>query len=285
MPPSRLHPLPTTAAGTATDAIPASHLASDQRPVSRLNLDKVRRFASPQLSHSRLEPLERLGLSLRVTSMALLTGVASIHLHLWQVGYRHIPTIGPLFLVAAMSCFALAVGLLVWPSRLLGVLALGADLSILASLVASINIGLFGFHETLSAPFVVESIAVESIAAAALIAWVAIDYAAEIGRPAAFKRSAGDPDVGDEESWTRWAREAEADAAELARALEFHTVNECDCHGASDLATLRRHEARVVSHPDGPTSIRARRSVNEHPFLRSHDRRAPRSQGVDRATG
>jgi hypothetical protein len=115
--------------------------------------------------------------------VALLSGVIWIHLHLWQLGYRHIPIVGPLFLVGALSALAVTGVLLARPSRLVGLLALAVDQAILVSLVASINIGLFGFQEFLNGPFVVESIVVEATAGAVLLLWVAVDLAAESGSP------------------------------------------------------------------------------------------------------
>jgi hypothetical protein len=39
--------------------------------------------------------------------VALLAWIGYIHLHLWQEGYRHIPTNGPLFLLDAVAGFVL----------------------------------------------------------------------------------------------------------------------------------------------------------------------------------
>jgi hypothetical protein len=105
--------------------------------------------------------------------------VGWIHLHLWQSGYRHIPTIGPLFLAAVLAAAGAAVILLARPSRMLGTLALAVDVGILAALIGSINIGLFGFTESLNAPFVVESIVIETLAALALALWITIDQIAQ----------------------------------------------------------------------------------------------------------
>jgi hypothetical protein len=113
--------------------------------------------------------------ALRLAAIALLGAVAWIHLHLWQGGYRHIPTIGPLFLAAVLAAAGVATILLVRPSRMLGMVALAVDAGILAALIGSINVGLFGFTESLSAPFVVESIVIETLAALALALWITVD--------------------------------------------------------------------------------------------------------------
>jgi len=52
----------------------------------------------------------------------------------------------------------------------------------LAGLVASVNLGLFGFKESLSAPFAGESIVLEIVAAVTLVAWVALDFMKETRR-------------------------------------------------------------------------------------------------------
>jgi hypothetical protein len=64
-------------------------------------------------------------LLLRLGCVALLAWIGYVHLHLWQEGYRHIPTNGPLFLLDAVGGFALAAVLLLWPRPLAGLLAVG----------------------------------------------------------------------------------------------------------------------------------------------------------------
>src|SRR5437660_795413 len=49
---------------------------------------------------------------LRVTGAGLLAATASIHLDLYLTGFKHIPTIGPLFLLQIIAGFALAVAVL-----------------------------------------------------------------------------------------------------------------------------------------------------------------------------
>lgn len=85
-----------------------------------------------------------------------------IHFHLWQgLGYRHIPTIGPLFVLQSIS--GLVLGLLIVASRRVwaGVLGIGFGLSTLAGFLVSTNYGLFGFKDTWAAPFAHESFNLE----------------------------------------------------------------------------------------------------------------------------
>jgi hypothetical protein len=185
-------------------------------------------LASPHHRKTGRSWLDLLALSLRLTAVALLSGIIWIHLHLWQLGYRHIPTIGPLFLAGALSSLGVTAVLLLRPSRLVGLLAFALDTALLVSLIASINIGLFGFQESLNGPFVVESIALEATAAAALLLWVVVDLAAESRSrrtrvtPLAQRRER----IGD--TGRRRAGRADAGAGRLAGTLDLHLVSECD---------------------------------------------------------
>jgi hypothetical protein len=102
---------------------------------------------------------------------------------LWLDGYQQIPTVGPFFLVAGIAGFIVAVALLVWPSRLSGLAGIILSVGSLGALIISVNVGLFGFKEALSASFVRESIALELAATVTLCAWVALDFGVESRRP------------------------------------------------------------------------------------------------------
>ena len=111
------------------------------------------------------------GLLLRLGCVALLAWIGYIHLHLWQEGYGQIPTNGPLFLLDAVTGLILAAVLLVWPRPLAALLAVGYTVSTLGALIISLTVGLFGFHESISASFVTQSLTVETITALALLTW------------------------------------------------------------------------------------------------------------------
>src|ERR1700761_7013577 len=110
-------------------------------------------------------------LLLRLGCVALLAWIGYIHLHLWQEGYRHIPTNGPLFLLDAVAGFVLAALLLAWPRPLAGLAAAGYTASTLGALLISLSVGLFGFRESISASYVTQSLTIESITLLALISW------------------------------------------------------------------------------------------------------------------
>jgi hypothetical protein len=109
----------------------------------------------------------------RVAGAGLLVWMGWIHLHLWSDGYKHVPSIGYLFLANFIVAVLLALAVLVVPRRYLA-LAAGAGALMaagtLVSVVISINIGLLGFTESFNAPFVHLSIWVEAAATVVLAA-------------------------------------------------------------------------------------------------------------------
>lgn len=121
-------------------------------------------------SHPRTH---RIGGIVDVTMVAgagLLAWSGGIHLDLWHDGYSTVPTIGTLFFLQAVSALTLAAVILA-TRRLYPALAGGALLAMtVAGLVWSVEWGLFGFRDSLSAPFAVESLAVESAGVAVLAA-------------------------------------------------------------------------------------------------------------------
>jgi hypothetical protein len=113
---------------------------------------------------------------LMLAGAGLLAGSAGIHLRLWSEGYRNIATIGPLFLLQAVTGFALA-ALVAFTRRPVVALAGAAFLaSTIGGLVLSAWLGLFGFHESYDAPFAHSSLVVEGagilvLGAAAAVHW------------------------------------------------------------------------------------------------------------------
>jgi hypothetical protein len=117
---------------------------------------------------------QRATLALMAAGVAALAWSSWIHLHLWTDGYRHIATIGPLFLMQGIVAAVVALAVLV--TRRLEAAAVGVLflLSTIGGLLLSDWVGLFGFHDHLDAPFAGLSISVEAIGAAALagaLAW------------------------------------------------------------------------------------------------------------------
>jgi hypothetical protein len=99
--------------------------------------------------------LRTVAIALVVVGAVVMAGSAVIHLHLWaeKGGYRQIPTIGDLFLAQGISG---VVGAVVMPlTRRLVVIVAGAAwmAASIGGLWVSVSRGLFGFNETMSAPY------------------------------------------------------------------------------------------------------------------------------------
>jgi hypothetical protein len=103
-----------------------------------------------------------------VAGSALLVSSGAIHFQLWATGYRSIPTIGPLFLLQGIVGVILGLVLVLW--RRLIVVAAGAGFMVttISGLLVSVKFGLFGFMDTLAAPYAGLSVVLESIGAVIL---------------------------------------------------------------------------------------------------------------------
>jgi hypothetical protein len=94
---------------------------------------------------------------------------AVIHFHLWDSdGYNKIPTIGALFLMQAVVGAVWAIAASVLRHWLVVIGEAGFALSSAGGLIISVNVGLFGWQETMSAPFAWLALSVEFAATAAL---------------------------------------------------------------------------------------------------------------------
>jgi hypothetical protein len=95
---------------------------------------------------------------------------AAIHLHLWESGYRHIPTIGPLFLLQGVAGVLLAIAVAVVRRPVAALAGAAFVASTIGGLVLSVEIGLFGFKDSLGAPWAAASLTVEAAAFLILVA-------------------------------------------------------------------------------------------------------------------
>jgi hypothetical protein len=129
---------------------------------------------------ARATPRRALLVGGEVVGAALVATTSAIHLYLWATGYNEIPTIGPLFLTQGIAGAVIAVALVAW--RRIGTVAVGVAfmLASIGGLLMSVLVGLFGFKETLGAPYAGLALAVES-SGAAVLALVAAEL---IGRAA-----------------------------------------------------------------------------------------------------
>jgi hypothetical protein len=112
--------------------------------------------------------------TLLTTSALLVAGSALIHLYLWADGYRHVPTVGPLFMAQGIVGLVLAVALIALPRTVVAVLGASFLLASAAALLISATAGLFGFMDTLDAPWASTSLVVEAVGAVALLGGAAL---------------------------------------------------------------------------------------------------------------
>jgi len=89
----------------------------------------------------------RLLQTMRAAGAGLLAATGGIHLDLYLTGYRHIPTIGWLFLLQIIAAFALAIAVPLVRSPLTDAAGAGFGLSTLGGYLLSLWVGLFGFQE------------------------------------------------------------------------------------------------------------------------------------------
>jgi hypothetical protein len=123
----------------------------------------------------------------RLIGAALLGTTAGIHAYLWHSeGYRHIPTIGHLFLLTAITASVLCILVLTVPQRLVALVALvgaGFELSVVLGLAITVNHtgGLFGFTDSSLAPLFWLSVWTE-IAGTIVLGLLFLDGAARLIR-------------------------------------------------------------------------------------------------------
>jgi hypothetical protein len=128
--------------------------AATSRPgIGALLLRGVPRHASPATRWAVLVGL--------VVGTAMVVLSAAIHLHLWNIGYKHIHLIGPSFMLQSISGFALALALLAWRRLVMVVLAAGFMASSVVALLLSATVGFLGLHDGLDVPWANWSLASE----------------------------------------------------------------------------------------------------------------------------
>ena len=113
-------------------------------------------------------------LALCIVDAGLLITSGHIHLHFWNIAYRHVPTLGPLFLVQVIATLLIAVAL-VATRRLIVVAA--AFLLMGGTIVGFIlvrTVGLFNFKLGFTSGLAATVLVVEAVAMVmtAITAWV-----------------------------------------------------------------------------------------------------------------
>ena len=106
-----------------------------------------------------------------------------VHIHLWDIAYRHVATLGPLFIVQAIAALVFAVVLVV--ARVV-VVALACIVLMLGTVVGFIladTVGIFGFTLPAVTGWAYEAIITELVSAVVLAVLVVRSWRA-LARPA-----------------------------------------------------------------------------------------------------
>lgn len=112
--------------------------------------------------------------ALMVAGGVLVLESAFIHLRLWQDGYRSIPVIGVLFLLQAIAGVAIGAAVIGFRRAVVALAGASYLLASIAGLMVSLQGRLFGFRETLLAPYTSLSLAVEIAGVVVLAACAAL---------------------------------------------------------------------------------------------------------------
>jgi hypothetical protein len=124
-----------------------------------------------------------LGAVVAAAILMILSGL--IHIHLWDIAYRHVATLGPLFLVQAIAALVLSVVVVV--ARVV-VVALACIVLMLGTVVGFIladTVGIFGFKLPVVTGWAYEALLCELLSALVLSVLV-VRSARAAGRDAAW---------------------------------------------------------------------------------------------------
>jgi hypothetical protein len=104
----------------------------------------------------------------------LLVASGLIHLHLWDIAYRHIKTLGPLFLVQTVAAFVVAVALVALRRAVVEVAALLLMVGTMVGFALVTTVGLFGFtlHEITKWAYLAMVAEIAAVVALGAVIWL-----------------------------------------------------------------------------------------------------------------
>jgi hypothetical protein len=112
--------------------------------------------------------------ALFIVDGGLLIASGVIHAHFWDIAYRHVPTLGPLFLVQVIAAFV--IGIAIVATRHLLVVAAGAALAAgtILGFILVRTVGLFGFKLGFTSGLAATVLVIEAVAVVllTLTAWL-----------------------------------------------------------------------------------------------------------------
>jgi len=106
-----------------------------------------------------------------------------IHLHLYAIAYKHIPTIGPLFIVQGVVSILLA--MLAAAVRRVWTALISAGTMLATGFLISVNYGLFGFQDAFTGTNAVGAFVIEVTSAVLFLAAAVLSITGRTARSAA----------------------------------------------------------------------------------------------------
>jgi xanthine/uracil permease len=103
-----------------------------------------------------------------VLAALLMIGSALVHVHLWDIAYRHVATLGPLFLVQAVGAVVVAVALALSRVVAVMVVAMALMLGTVGGFILADTVGLFGFTLPKVTGWAYDALATELVSTALL---------------------------------------------------------------------------------------------------------------------
>jgi hypothetical protein len=91
-----------------------------------------------------------------------------IHIHLWGIAYRHVATLGPLFLVQAVAAMALALVLVVTRVVVVALACMVLMVGTMVGFVLAASVGFFGFTLQIVTAWAYEALGAELLSALVL---------------------------------------------------------------------------------------------------------------------
>ena len=92
----------------------------------------------------------------------------AVHLHLWDIAYRHVAMLGPLFMVQAVAALVLAVVLVVTRTVAVALACVVLMLGTVFGFLLADTVGLFGFTLPVVTAWAYEALVTELLSAAVL---------------------------------------------------------------------------------------------------------------------
>jgi hypothetical protein len=156
-----------------TELMPSAHHETRVAHAPRLAVPP--RVAALALAGPSGAPARRAATNVALLAgAAVIAGSALIHLYLWADGYRHVTTIGPLFLAQGIAGLVLAALLVAYPRVATAAAGTGYLLATIGGFALSASVGLFGFQDTLDAPWAASALLIELAGVVCLVVGAAL---------------------------------------------------------------------------------------------------------------